>query len=61
MDIKELEEANEAIAMLEQLDLPISIDQLGKRKMLETKYLNENVIPKVQSHIQSLNNVMTLS
>jgi hypothetical protein len=54
MDVKELEEANEAIAMLKELDLPISMEQLGKRKMLETKYLNENVIPKVQSHIQSL-------
>lgn len=54
MDIKELEEANEAIAMLEQLDLPISMDQLGKRKILEKEYLNENVIPRVQSYIQSL-------
>ena len=54
MDVKELEEANEAIAMLKELDLPISIEQLGKRKMLETEYLNENVIPQVQSHIQSL-------
>lgn len=54
MDIKELEEANEAIAMLKELDLPISIEQLGKRKVLETEYLKENVIPQVQSHIQSL-------
>ena len=54
MDIKELEEANESIAMLKELDLPISIEQLGKRKMLETEYLKENVIPQVQSYIQSL-------
>ena len=54
MDVKQLEEANEAIAMLKELDLPISMEQLGKRKMLETEYLNENVIPQVQSHIQSL-------
>lgn len=54
MDIKELEEANEAIAMLKELDLPISIEQLGKRKILETEYLKENVIPQIQSYIQSL-------
>ena len=45
MDIKELEEANEAIAILKELDLPISIEQLGKRKMLETEYLKEIAIP----------------
>ena len=49
MDVKQLEEANEAIAMLKELDLPISMEQLGKRKMLETEYLKENVIPQVQS------------
>ena len=54
MDVKQLEEANEAIDMLKELDLPISIEQLGKRKMLETEYLKENVIPQVQSYIQSL-------
>lgn len=54
MDVKELEEANEAIAMLKELDLPISIEQLGKRKTLEAEYLKENVIPQVQSYIQSL-------
>ena len=54
MDVKQLEEANEAIAMLKELDLPISMEQLGKRKMLETEYLKENVIPQVQSYIQSL-------
>lgn len=54
MDVKDLVEANEAIAMLKELDLPISIEQLGKRKMLETEYLKENVIPQIQSQIQSL-------
>ena len=54
MDVKLLEEANEAIAILKELDLPISMEQLGKRKMLETEYLKENVIPQVQSYIQSL-------
>ena len=54
MDVKDLVEANEAIAMLEELDLPISIEQLGKRKMLETEYLKENMIPQIQSYIQSL-------
>ena len=54
MDVKELEKANEAIAMLKELDLPISMEQLGKRKMLETEYLNENVIPQIQNFIQSL-------
>ena len=54
MDVKDLVDANEAIAMLKELDLPISIEQLGKRKMLETEYLKENVIPQIQSHIQSL-------
>lgn len=54
MDVKKLEEANEAISMLKELDLPISMEQLGKRKILETEYLKENVIPQVQSYIQSL-------
>ena len=54
MDVKQLEEANEAIAMLKELDLPISIEQLGQRKILETEYLKENVIPQIQSQIQSL-------
>lgn len=54
MDVKQLKEANEAIAVLKELDLPISIEQLGKRKMLETEYLKENVLPLVQSYIQSL-------
>ena len=54
MDVKKLEEANEAIAMLKELDLPISMEQLGQRKILETEYLRENVIPQIQSYIQSL-------
>lgn len=54
MDIKQLEEANEAIEILKALDLPISIEQLGKRKILETEYLKENAIPKIQTYIQSL-------
>ena len=47
MDVKKLVEANEAIAMLKDLDLPISIEQLGKRRMLEAEYLKENVIPQI--------------
>ena len=54
MDIKDLVEANEAITMLEELKLPISIEQLGKRKMLETEYLKEHVIPQIQVQVQSL-------
>ena len=54
MDIKELEEANEAIAILKELDLLISIEQLGKRKILETEYLKEIAIPQIQAYIQSL-------
>lgn len=54
MNNKELEEANESIAILEELGLPISIEQLGKRKMLETKYLSEELVPQIQSYIQSL-------
>ena len=54
MDVKELEEANEAIAILKELDLPISIEQLGKRQTLETKYLDEVLLPQIQSYIQSL-------
>ena len=54
MDIKELDEVNEALEMFKELGLPIGIEQLGKRKMLETEYLKENVIPQVQAYIQSL-------
>lgn len=54
MDIKELEEINDAISVLEELDLPISVEQIGKRKMLETKYLSEVLVPQIQSYIQSL-------
>ena len=38
MDVKQLKEANEALAMLKELDLPISMEQLGKRKMLAAEY-----------------------
>ena len=54
MDVKELEDANEAITMLKELDLPISIEQLGEREALETKFLQENVIPQIEAQIQSL-------
>lgn len=54
MDIKELEEVNESIAILKELDLPISIEQLGKRQKLETEFLREKIVPHIQSYIQSL-------
>ena len=54
MDLKELEEVNDAISVLEELDLPISVEQIGKRKMLEAKYLGEVLVPQIQAHIQSL-------
>jgi hypothetical protein len=54
MDIKELEKANEAIAMLKELDLPIGVEQLEKRQILEAKYLDEVLLPQIQSYIQSL-------
>ena len=52
MEISELNEINEAIDVLKQLGLPISIEQLQNRKKFETKYLNENLIPQFQAYIE---------
>lgn len=54
MDFKQLEDINDSISLLEGLDLPFDMEQLGKRQQLETDYLNENVIPIIQTQIQAL-------
>lgn len=54
MDIKELDEVNEALEMLKELGLPIGLEQLGRRKELEIKYIKETVIPLIQSRIQAM-------
>lgn len=54
MDIKELDEVNEALEMFKELGLPIGIEQLGQRKKLETKYIKETVAPLIQSRIQAM-------
>lgn len=54
MDIKELDEVNEALKMLKELGLPIGLEQLGRRKELETKYIKETVAPLIQSRIQAM-------
>lgn len=52
MEINELNEINEAIDVLKQLGLPISIEQLQERKKFEVKYLSENLIPQFQAYIE---------
>lgn len=54
MDVKELEEAYKAIEMLKELNLPVSFEQLQDKMILESRYLSENVVPKIQSQIQAI-------
>ena len=40
--------------MLKELGLPVSLEQLEKQRMLEAKYLSEDVIPQIQAYVQTL-------
>lgn len=42
-----LEKAYEAVAMLEELGLPVSTEQIQAITMMERQYLREEVIPQV--------------
>lgn len=54
MDNKKLEETLAGIALLKELGLPVSIEQLENLRKMEKEYLNENLVPEVQSFVQSL-------
>ncbi len=54
MESNRFKEAVEAIAVLKELGLPISIEQLRERRILEDKYLSETLVPKIQEYIQNL-------
>ena len=54
MIIEELKEVNDAITMMEELSLPISMQKLKERDSLESKYLEEILIPQIKDQIQSL-------
>ena len=51
----------DAIEMLEELGLPVGMEKLQERKEMESKYLEENVVPQIQAHAQSLVEQMHLS
>lgn len=52
--MQKLEQAYEAVKMLEELGLPIGQEQLEALNRLETDYLNETVIPKLRQNLKSL-------
>lgn len=54
MDINKLEETIAAIEMLKELGLPVNIEQLQKQRELEAQYLRENLVPQIQSQVQTL-------
>ena len=54
MESNRFKEAVEAIAVLKELGLPISIEQLRERRILENKYLSETLVPQIQEYIQNL-------
>ena len=54
MIIDELKEVNADIAMMEELSLPVSAQKIQERESLESKYINEILIPKIKAQIQPL-------
>ena len=54
MESNRFKEAVEAIAVLKELGLPISIEQLRERRTLEDKYLSEILVPQIQEYVQNL-------
>lgn len=49
-----LEKAYEAVAMLEELGLPVSTEQIQAITMMERQYLREEVIPQVTKEMEPL-------
>ena len=45
MESNRFKEAVDAIAVLKELGLPISTEQLRERRLLEDKYLSETLVP----------------
>ncbi len=54
MESNRFKEAVEAIAVLKELGLPISKEQIRERRILEDKYLSETLVPQIQEYIQNL-------
>lgn len=54
MESNRFKEAVDAIAVLKELGLPISTEQLRERRLLEDKYLSETLVPQIQEYIQNL-------
>lgn len=52
--MQKLEQAYEAVKLLEELGLPIGQEQLAALNRLETDYLNETVIPKLREDLEAL-------
>ena len=53
MDSKELKKAQEAIDMLQQLNLPIGEQQLEALALLEKEYLEKEVLPSIMEGMRS--------
>ncbi len=52
MDKDKLQKAYEAVEMLKALDLPISKEQMEQIAQLEASYLQENIIPLLEKHLE---------
>lgn len=53
MDSKELKKAQEAIEMLQQLNLPVGEQQLEALAAMEKEYLEKEVLPSVMEGMRS--------
>lgn len=61
MDKGQMKDIYDAIEMLEELGLPVGMEKLQERKEMESRYLNENVVPEIQAKIQAMVEQMHLS
>ena len=54
MDKDKLQKAYEAVEMLKALDLPVSKEQMEQITQLEASYLQENIIPLLEKHLEPM-------
>lgn len=53
-----LKKAYEAVAMLKELDLPVSVEQVKAIAIMERQYLREEIIPQLLNEMEPLVNQM---
>lgn len=54
MDMDKLSKAYEAVEMLEELELPVSQEQLNAIAQMEKDYLRDEIIPLIQQELEPL-------